>query len=83
MADQNKGQDPEHQNEGEGSRTAARRYNKDQQEFIESGKVDKAAQEAKEAIEGDEAEELQEAEEEGLSHSHGDGEDKDLSKGGH
>jgi hypothetical protein len=80
MADQNKGQDSEHQNEGEGSRTAARRYNKDQQEFIKSGKVDKAAQEAKEAIESDEADELEEAEEEGLSHRRG---EDSGSKGGH
>jgi hypothetical protein len=80
MANENKGQDSEHQNEGEGSRTAARRYNKDQQEFIQSGKVDQAAQEAKEAIDSEEADELEEAEEEGLRHRHG---DDSGSKGGH
>ncbi len=57
----------EQKNEGEGNRTAARQYNKDQQEFIESGKVDKAAKEAKRAVEGDQAEKLREAEKAGRS----------------
>ena len=52
-------------NEGEGSRTAARRYNSAQQEFIHEGKVDAAAEAAKEALEGPEADELKRAEEEG------------------
>ena len=34
-------------NEGEGNRTAARRYNEDQQEFVQSGKVEQAAEDAK------------------------------------
>ena len=34
-------------NEGEGNRTAARRYNQDQQEFVQSGKVKQAAEDAK------------------------------------
>ena len=54
-------------NEGEGNRTAARQYNKDQQEFIKSGKVKEAAEKAKEAIEGDEAERLRSAERTGRS----------------
>ncbi len=54
-------------NEGEGNRTAAREYNKKQQEFIESGKVPDAADKAKRAVEGDEAERLKRAEEAGRS----------------
>ena len=49
-------------NEGEGNRTAARRYNKAQQEFARSGKVEKKAQEARQASEGPEGAELREAE---------------------
>ncbi len=33
-------------NQGEGDREAAKRYNKDAQEFVKSGKVDKAARKA-------------------------------------
>lgn len=33
-------------NQGEGDRESARRYNKDTQEFVESGKVDEAARRA-------------------------------------
>jgi hypothetical protein len=33
-------------NEGEGNRTAARKYNEAQQQFIKSGKVDQKAHEA-------------------------------------
>lgn len=53
-------------NEGEGSRTAAREYNKDAQEFARSGKVEKSAEKAREAVEGEEREALQRAEKEGL-----------------
>lgn len=60
MADQQK-------NQGEGNREAARHYNKDQKEFVESGKVAKKAEEAKRAVEGDERESLKKAEEEGRS----------------
>lgn len=35
------------QNQGEGNREAARRYNEDQREFVQSGKVDAAAEQAK------------------------------------
>lgn len=54
-------------NEGEGNRTAARRYNKDQQEFVDSGKVPDAARRAKKALKGDEAETLKRAERAGRS----------------
>ena len=50
-------------NEGEGSRTAARRYNKATEAYARSGQVEPAAREAKEALDGAEGEELREAEE--------------------
>lgn len=53
-------------NEGEGSRTAARRYNKETQDFVESGKVEKSAERARRAVEGDERGSLKRAEKEGL-----------------
>ncbi len=52
-------------NEGEGSRSADRAYRKDTEEFIESGKVDKAADKARKAVEGKEKDELHRAEEKG------------------
>lgn len=52
-------------NEGEGSRTAARQFNKQAREFAKSGKVDAAAEKAKEALQGPEREELKEAEAKG------------------
>jgi hypothetical protein len=61
--------DVQPQNEGEGSRTAAKQYNEATRKFVESGKVDKAAKEAERAIEGDEAEELKRAEDEGRAHA--------------
>ncbi len=36
------------QNQGEGDRESARRYNEDTQKYVKSGKVDKAAREATE-----------------------------------
>ncbi len=57
------------QNEGEGSRTAAKQYNDATKKFVESGKVERAAKDAERAIEGDEAEELKRAEEKGCSHA--------------
>ncbi len=51
-------------NEGEGSRTAARRYNEGVERTVREGRVEKAAHEAERAIESDEGEELREAEEE-------------------
>lgn len=53
-------------NEGEGNRTAARRYNKDTEEFIDSGKVEKSAEKARRAVEGNEKDALKRAEKEGL-----------------
>jgi hypothetical protein len=56
-------------NEGEGNRTAARRYNDAQRKFVESGKVDSAAKDAEHALETQEAEELKRAEEKGRAHA--------------
>jgi hypothetical protein len=56
-------------NEGEGNRTAARQYNKEAREFVQSGQVDKAAGEAAEAINSDERSELEQAEREGRHHA--------------
>jgi hypothetical protein len=61
----------EQQNEGEGSRTAAKKYDQDAQRFAESGKVDEKAREAREAIDGPEGEELAHAEAQGKQHSKG------------
>ena len=58
-------------NEGEGSRTAARRYNEATRKYVESGRAEEAAKRAKEALEGDEAEALAEAEEEGRAQASG------------
>ncbi|MFT3764424.1 MAG: hypothetical protein QM820_02735 [Minicystis sp.] len=52
-------------NEGEGNRTAARRYDEGVAETIASGKVDEAAEEAAKALDGAEGEELREAEKKG------------------
>jgi hypothetical protein len=58
-------------NEGEGNKTAAREYNKEQHAFAKSGKVEGKAREAEQAMSGKEADQLREAEREGKSHSHG------------
>jgi hypothetical protein len=50
------------QNEGEGSRTAARRYNQATEDYARSGKVEPKAREAQEALDSDEADDLYEAE---------------------
>ena len=52
-------------NEGEGNKSAAREFNKEQSDFARSGKVKPAAERAKRAVEGEEAEELRRAEEAG------------------
>ena len=57
---------PGFENEGEGNKTAARNYNKATEEYVRSGKSEKAAADAKKAVEGPEGAELREAEEEGL-----------------
>ncbi len=59
------------ENEGEGSKSAARHYAESTQKFIESGKVDEAAHEASEALSGPEGEELRRAEQEGKSRAAG------------
>ena len=59
-------------NEGEGNRTAARAYDRDQQKFAQSGKVEPAARAAKESLEDTEqSRHLEQAEREGKRHSHG------------
>jgi hypothetical protein len=59
--------DPKQRNEGEGNRTAAREYNRDTREFIESGQVESAAEKAKQALQGAEGDKLRKAETEGRS----------------
>jgi len=53
-------------NEGEGNKTADREYRERTREFVESGKVPEAADEALDAVESDENEDLKEAEKTGL-----------------
>lgn len=52
-------------NEGEGNRTAARRYNEGATEHAKSGKVSDEAKRAREEFEGAAGDELRRAEEEG------------------
>lgn len=52
------GRSARQRNEGEGNRTAAKQYNKETKEFVDSGRVDEAAQEAQRAMEGKERDEL-------------------------
>jgi hypothetical protein len=61
--------DKAQRNEGEGNRTAARQYNKQQQEFVRSGKVEEKAKEAEKAMAGSEADKLREAELIGKRHA--------------
>jgi hypothetical protein len=49
-------------NEGEGSRTADRKYREGVRRHVESGASEPAAEEAQQALEGPEADELREAE---------------------
>lgn len=56
-------------NEGEGNRTAAAEYNREQQRFVRSGKVEKGAREAAKALEGKERDALNEAELVGRKHA--------------
>jgi hypothetical protein len=63
--------DPELQNEGEGSRSGARRYDKGAEEAAKNPEhVKKAAESAKKALEGPEGEALRKAEEVGKQHKH-------------
>jgi len=61
----------EQKNEGEGNRTAARAYDRDQKRFAEEGKVEEAARDAARAVDGPEGEKLRKAEEAGKSHAKG------------
>jgi hypothetical protein len=54
--------------QGEGNRTAARRYNEETTDFARSGRVEQAARDARPAS-ADEARDLQQAEAEGKSHA--------------
>jgi hypothetical protein len=68
---QKKSADPELKNEGEGSRSAARRYDKGAEQAAKDPEhVKKAARKAEEALEGPEAKALREAEERGKKHQH-------------
>lgn len=69
MADENDKKSTTQKNEGEGNRTAAREYNKAQEKFAKSGKVEGKAREARKAIEGSEGDKLREAELVGKRHA--------------
>jgi len=58
-------------NEGEGNRTAARKYNKETTAFTRSHDTEKLAKEAREAREGAEGDALRRAEEKGRRRSRG------------
>jgi hypothetical protein len=63
--------DPELQNEGEGSRSATRRYDEGaEQAAKDPAHVKKAADAAEEALKGPEGAELREAEKRGERHQH-------------
>ncbi len=63
--------DPELQNEGEGSRSGARRYDKGAEDAAKNPEhVKTAAEAAKKALEGPEGEALRKAEEQGKQHKH-------------
>ena len=59
------------ENQGEVNRTAAREFNRAQEQFAKSGKVEQAARSAERALDTKEAKELKQAEELGRRHSHG------------
>lgn len=61
----------EQKNEGEGNRTAARAYDRDQKAFAGSGKVEPAARDAERALDGPEAEGLKRAEQAGKARAKG------------
>jgi hypothetical protein len=58
-------------NQGEGDKISAEKYNKATTEFAKSGRVEAAAKDAKKALEGKERKELIAAEVDGKSHAHG------------
>jgi len=57
--------DQAQKNEGEGNKTAARRYNRAATEHARSGKPEKEARDAAKALDGREGEDLERAAEEG------------------
>lgn len=59
------------ENEGEGSRTAAKQYNEETRRFTETEDVAAKAEEARAAAESGEAEELRSAEEKGKEKARG------------
>ncbi len=70
--DKNATPDPELKNEGEGSRSAAHRYNDGATRTASDPKhVKEAGESAKKALEGPEGDELRAAEERGKKHQHG------------
>ena len=58
-------QKPISENQGEGDKAAAQRFNEKEQAFVRSGQVDAAAKSAREALDGPEADELKHAEAKG------------------
>ena len=56
------------QNEGEGSRTAARACNEKTKQFVENADAEAKAEEAARALDGQEGDELRKTEEQGRSH---------------
>ena len=63
--------DPELQNEGEGSRSATRRYDKGAEQAAKNPEhVKKAGEKAAEALQGPDGKALREAEERGKKHQH-------------
>ena len=55
MPDKRKDHDTAPRNEGEGNKTAARRYNEAQRRFAESGKVEENAREAEKSLDTEKA----------------------------
>ncbi len=64
-------QAPRDKNEGEGNKSAAKAFDRNQSDFARHGDVAGQANAAKSALEGTEREELEGAEKTGKSHSHG------------
>ncbi len=62
---------PDAANEGEGNKSADRRYREGVQRTVKSRQVEKKAQEAERALDSIYGDELREAEKEGRKHSHG------------
>jgi hypothetical protein len=60
---------PNSENQGEGNRDAARRYNSATEDYAHSGKVKPAAEDAKDALAGPEKDALEKAEKEGRAHA--------------